>query len=389
MRERLGLIRLLANWIVLAIGWLFLSGALSGCSLNDPISIGFAGELTGKGSDLGVYGRNGAQLAVEAINAEGGIYGRMLKLIVQDDMGTTVGAMSADRKLIEQGVVAIVGHMTSTQTLAGLQVTFPANVLVISPTASTATLGGKPDLFFRMVPVSNAEAKTLAIHVIKEHKIRKFAIVYDATNNSYVEPYQQGFAEVFRVNGGEITSLVGYYSNNKQTDYAQLVEKLQSGGAEGVLIIASSIDTALVAQKIRMAGWQVPLFSSGWGWTQIMLQNGGTAVEGMEQINHFVEDRDYPPLQKFRDDYRRRYGEEATFASVYSYEAVQVLAAALRRTGGKVAGLPEALLQLRDFSGVNGKISFDSCGDVVRPLYLVSVKNRKFVSQGELQPVVP
>lgn len=110
---------------------------LSGCAYRSPIRVGFAGELTGRQADLGVHGRNGAQLAVEAINAAGGVAGRPIELLVRDDRGTSEGAQAADRELISEGVVAIIGHMTSAQTVAGRLVTELAKMVLFSPAAST------------------------------------------------------------------------------------------------------------------------------------------------------------------------------------------------------------------------------------------------------------
>jgi branched-chain amino acid transport system substrate-binding protein len=115
---------------------------------NEPIIIGFSAQLTGGQAELGVQERNGVQLAVEKINESGGIAGREISLIIHDDLGIPKEAESGDGELIKQGVIAIIGHATSAQTLAGLKVTNPANVIMIAPTVSTPELSGLDDYFF-------------------------------------------------------------------------------------------------------------------------------------------------------------------------------------------------------------------------------------------------
>ena len=119
-----------------------------GCSGKKAIRIGFVAQLTGVQAELGVQERNGVQLAMEKINAKGGIGGRPVELVVRDDLGTPEGARAADRDLIEAGVVAIIGHATSGQTMVGLSVTNPARVVMLSPTATTPELSGLDDFFF-------------------------------------------------------------------------------------------------------------------------------------------------------------------------------------------------------------------------------------------------
>ena len=115
---------------------------LTACLKKEPIQVGLAAEITGKHSEIGVFVRNGTELAFEEINAAGGVSGRKLALLVRDDLGTAEGARQADRELIRAGVVAIIGHATSQQTLHGREVTEGAQIVLISPTTSTPALDG-------------------------------------------------------------------------------------------------------------------------------------------------------------------------------------------------------------------------------------------------------
>jgi branched-chain amino acid transport system substrate-binding protein len=121
---------------------------LKGCIKEKPIIIGFAAQLTGVQAEAGVQERNGVQLAVEKINASGGIAGRKLELCVRDDFGVPDKAKEAESELIKAGAVAIIGHETSAQTLAGLEVTNPAKVILLGPVVSSPELSGFRRLLF-------------------------------------------------------------------------------------------------------------------------------------------------------------------------------------------------------------------------------------------------
>jgi branched-chain amino acid transport system substrate-binding protein len=147
------------------------------------------------------------QLAVDEINASGGINGRNLELSVEDDLGTPQGAKDAQNKLIDKGVVAIIGHFTSAQTLAGYEVAHERGVLLFSATASTSLMTGIEDLFYRTVSSTDALGSGLASYIIEDRKINTIAIIYDEDNNSYSEPLVNSFTDTYRKSGGMIVNV--------------------------------------------------------------------------------------------------------------------------------------------------------------------------------------
>lgn len=361
---------------------------LSGCAGREPIQVGFAGELTGKHADLGVQGRNGAQLAVETINAAGGVASRSVELVVRDDLGTPEGAQAADRALIDAGVVAIIGHMTSAQTMSALPVTEEAGLVLFSPTASTSDLSGLDDHFFRTAPVNSAEAHALARHVHRQRGLTRMAVIYDADNATYSQTYWAAFVEVYRALGGQVTGEASF-SSAEEPDFGLLVAELQAGDPDGLLIVASAFDTALIAQQTRISGWQISLFATGWAQTETLLQNGGRAVEGLEIAVTYNSNSQAPAFLDFQARYQARFGHAPTFAAAYAYEAMLMLAAALERTRGRAEGLRQALLGPRDFEGLVGDISLDEYGDVVRSNFMFRIQDGQFVTLAAPEPATP
>ncbi|MBL7063801.1 MAG: ABC transporter substrate-binding protein [Anaerolineae bacterium] len=373
-------------------GWLCAAvigaGLLSGCASRRPILVGFAGELSGKNADLGTHGRDGAQLAVETLNATDGIAGRPIELLVRDDLGTPEGARAADRELIDAGVVAIIGHMTSGQSMAALPVTEEAGVVLLSPTTSTTELSGLDDHFFRVNPVNALAARTLARHIYQHHSMSRMAAIYDTDNAAYTKTFWTAFAEAYRALSGQVTGEAAF-SSAGEPDFAPLVAELQATGPDGLLIIASALDTALIAQQTRLSDWQIPLFASSWAQTETLPQNGGQAVEGIEIVMQYDSNSQKSAFLEFRAHYQERFGRAPTFAAAQAYEAVLVLAAALEKTGGQAEGLPQALLETQSFEGLVGTISLDEYGDVVRTQFLVTVQDGQFVTLAALEPEEP
>jgi branched-chain amino acid transport system substrate-binding protein len=350
-----------------------------------PVRIGFSAQLTGSGAELGVQERNGVQLAVRDINAAGGIGGRPVELLVRDDLGTPEGAIAADRDLVENRVVAIIGHATSGQTLAGLTVTEPAGVAMISPTTSTAALSGKDDLFFRVLQSLVDRGRGLARHICRDRNVTRLAVLYDTDNAAYAESYRSIFEDAYRGGGGTIVAEVNF-SSKALPDFAPLLTAARQSDPDGLLIIAMDSDTALIAQRARIMGWEIPLFTSAWAQTATLIANGGPAVEGMELEQSFPLNSRDPAYLSFRHSFTDAYGSVPAFGAIYGYESLQVLSAALKKTGGSSRGLKNALLSIQDFPGLSDTISFDRFGDVQRPSYLGAVRNGTFVDIARILP---
>jgi branched-chain amino acid transport system substrate-binding protein len=309
-------------------------------------------------------------------------------LVIQDDLGRSEGAQSADRELICAGVVAILGHATSGQTIAGLAVTNPAHVVMLSPTTSTPKLSGQDDFFFRVITTSEARAGGFAQRVYQSRNVTRIAAIYDTDNADYSKTYLDTFAGRYRSLGGQVVAEVTF-SSKAQPDFAPLVSQLRTSHPDGLLIIAADIDAALIAQRTRLLGWSVPLFASGWAQTQTLIANGGQAVEGLESDSPYVIDSEAPAYLDFKTRYQASFGGIPSFGAAYGYEAAKVLAVTLQKTGGKAEGLAPALLGIKNFQGLTDAFSFDKYGDVVRPCYLGAIRDGKYVDIEAVKPVGP
>ena len=373
--------KMYSRWLAsLLVCILFLLLA-SSCSPKETIRIGFVANLTGPNAALGVDGRDGAVLAVEKINSEGGVNGRPIELVIRDDLGTSKGAIAADGELInDEHLRVIIGHMTSGTMTASWPQFKDSGVIYLSPTVSTPQLEGLDDNFFRVIVVNSFVAERLAHYAGAHLGLKRIAIFYDTDNASYTETYRDGFAENFTAYGGEII-LSHAFSSSSSPDFKPVLADLKPASPDGIFIIASAFDTALIAQRVRLEGMDLQLLGTNWSLTDDLIQNGGSAVDGIITVVSHDENSQLPAYLAFAERFNERFGRAPTFAAGYGYESAMLLANALKDTGGTADGLKTALLATKNFPGVFGNISFDQYGDVQRTLYLIAVRDGRFVTE--------
>lgn len=351
------------------------AAALAGCQ-REPIRLGGAFNLSGRHYDLGVSGRDGATLAVEEVNAAGGVGGRRLELLVKDDEQDPEAARRAVQSLLDQGVVAIVGHMTSAMTEATLAQANQAGVLMVSPTTSAAKYQGLDDWLVLLNLSTRASTAAIVERMTRVEKVRRLAIVQDLSNKVFTEAWVDGVRAELAMRGGEVVVIT--FTSGEPRPLGQVAALALGERADGVLVLANSLDSAGLCQQIRKRDGQVPLFGADWGFTQDAVAHGGSAVEGAiftQKVN--VEDQ-APTFLRFRERYRARFSRTPDFAAALSYEAVLLIAEGLKRDTSR-AGLRQAVLSLGTFQGLQGPLQLDRHGDVERRQYVMTIRDGKIV----------
>ncbi|KXB09488.1 hypothetical protein AKJ60_00220 [candidate division MSBL1 archaeon SCGC-AAA385M11] len=370
--------------LVLSLFLLLFLSSLFGCS-REPILIGFSGPLTGVYSDLGVQGRNGVTLAVEEINSQGGIANRDLRLLSRDDKNSPEQSRKRDRELIAKDVVAVIGHMTSSQSVAALPVFKEAGVVLLSPTTSTPKLSGKKDMFFRVNPSSDRIARALGRFARERLGFTRLHTVRDTDNHAYTQPFTDHFIQGFKQEREKV-SQKSVFSSDQLEEWSGVVDCLQQGAPQGVMIAASARDTASLCASLKRQSWQPTVLASGWAATRELLMKGGDAVEGIYLAKAGYADKEAASYQRFVRRYRERFGSNPSFPAIQGYHAAMALARALKKTGGKREGLPEALTRVKDFPSFYGQLSLNEYGDVRMPLHILRVQNGTFTVEAQIKP---
>lgn len=355
---------------------------ISDAADKNVYKIGFVGGLTGKSSDLGIQGRSGVTLAVEEINQQGGVNGSQFKLITKDDKQDLQTALKVDRELIDEGVVVIIGHMTSAMTEAALPLINERKIPILSPTTSTNKLTGIDDYFLRVINANIQLTNLEADYAFRKLKLRRIATIYDLSNRAYSEDFAANFKARFERLGGKVIA-VDNFRAGPDVSFKNIAKKILQTKPDGLLIVAGALDTAMICQHVRMAGSKVPVLVSGWAQTPDLLRHGGPAVEGIIATQYVDHDSLVKPFVEFRKRYRTRFGDvEPTFAVVMGYEAVMVVKDALSKNPDPTK-LKETILKQKTFNGLQGTFEIDSYGDAKRKAYIVTVRKNRFTVENK------
>ncbi len=228
---------------------------------SEPIRIGFVGGLTGRSAAVGIAARDGALLAVEEVNRAGGIDGRKVELIIRDTQQDPVVALDAVNALTEAKVPAIIGPMLSSTAIVLVPKVNRTETLLVSPTVSTMMLEGKDDNFLRIRPQCRIIAHRLADYIATEKAISQVAIIADVGNSAYTRDWQECFTSRFQSTGGQVVSVVNFDSGGDHR-FSALVDEALKEKPTGVLLLANSLDTAMLSQQIFKEKTDVSLFSS-------------------------------------------------------------------------------------------------------------------------------
>lgn len=352
---------------------------LAGCAPREPFSIGFVGGVSGRVADLGISGRNGVALAIEMRNKSGGVNGRMVELIVEDDKQEPEVARQVVTRLIERKVEAIIGPMTSVIAMVCLPLINDAKMTMVSPTVSTSQLSGVDDYFLRVIsPTSQYAMKSADFHYLKQG-LRRVAVAYDMRNQAYSESWLNDYKKTFVAHGGAIVTSEPFVSSN-EIDFSRLVERLIVDKPDAVLIIGNSVDTAILAQQVRKIDTSVLLATSEWAATERLTELGGKAIDGMMIVQFLDRDSTAPAFLAFRKAFLERYAVEPGFAALAGFDAANVVLEALaEKKPGQT--MKQVILGRGVYSGAQSEIRFDATGDATRETFIFIVRNGAYVRQ--------
>ncbi len=351
------------------------AAVMMGCS-GPSDTIGFIGGLSGRVADLGVSGRDGAILALEDFNLAGGLDGHPLVLQVHDDQQDPERARRLVSDMVDQGLSAIIGPMTSSIAVSVAPLLQGGSTIMLSPTVSTNQLAGQADNFLRIYPQNDVMATRLGEYAYTELGLRHVAVVLDEGNLAHTKGWSDRFRDAFVALGGEADTVVGFASG-PTVSFQAVVEQLHARQLDGVLVLANALDTAVICQQLRGLGVHPQIMVSEWSVTDDLLAYGKEAVEGVVFFNTVDFSDSNPAFSKFMSRFTERFGYRPGFASVHAYDATSFLLSALRRNRDLPAG--EALLRFGAFNGLQGPIRLDQYGDVERDLFLMRVQGGRFV----------
>jgi branched-chain amino acid transport system substrate-binding protein len=352
-------------------------GGTSGQGGSEEILVGEFGSLTGGTATFGQSTHNGVTMAFDEINAAGGVLGKKLKVLVEDDQSKPEEAATAVQKLIGQNrVVAVLGEVASSRTLAAAPIAQANKVPLISPSSTNPKVTEVGDYIFRVCFIDPFQGAVMAKFAANTLKLKKVAILYDVRSD-YSVGLRSFFSETFKGLGGEVIGEQVFSEGD--SDFRAQLTQLKSLKPEAIYVPGYYTEVGTISRQARELGITVPLMG-GDGWDSPKLTEiGGKAIEGSYLSNHYSVDDPSPAIQKFVGDYKARFGATPDALAALGYDAAKVLADAFKRAGTtEGAKVRDAIAQTKSFTGVTGSITIDDKRNAVKPAVVLKVVDGKF-----------
>jgi branched-chain amino acid transport system substrate-binding protein len=358
----------------------------NGAVNHTTIKIGYFGDLTGPTFNFGQSAINGVLMAASEINQNGGINGRQIDVVIEDDHGSPEEAARLTAKLIDKDkVVAIIAGGTSGNSRAAAPKAESSHIPFISPSSTDPAVTQVGPYIFRACFVDSFQGEVMAKFAINTLKAQKAAILFD-----FNSPYGRGLTEFFKISftkfGGRIVSELTYAQGD--ADFKGQLSTIRSAEPDVIYIPGYYGDVAIIAKQARMIGLTQPLLG-GDGWDAPELwQLGGDALNGAYISTHYSVDDPSPAIQAFVEVYKQRYGNLLPDAhAALAYDAARLLFDAISRAGTTDSDkLRDALAQTKDFGGVTGIISMDANRNAVKPAVVLKLQDVRSIYQETIQP---
>ena len=340
----------------------------------EEIKIGNVGPLTGDYASYGVSVRQGIEIAIEEVNAAGGINGAQIVLIAEDTKGDTTEAANATSKLVERdNVSVIVGAVLSGETFAGAPIANDAGVTMISPASTATGIPQEGEYIFRNTLADEVQAAQLAEYANQELDITQFAIMY--ANNDYGVALKDAF-EVTANNLGDVVAVESYMDGD--TDYSALLTKIAQENPEALFIGGYYTEAAMIAQQAKQQGLDVQILGADGFYAPELISLGGDDVEGAIFTAAFYDGDTSDAVVSFVSKYNEKFNANPDMFAAQAYDAARIVLEAIKTAGADRAGIRDALAAIQNFPGITGVTSFDDDGDVIKEVLILTVEDGRF-----------
>ena len=371
-----------------------LAASVAGCggSSSKEIKIGLLNEMTGGNATIGTAAANGAKLAIKEINANGGLLGKQIKAVVADNKSEPSEAANAMTKLLTQDkVVAVTGTFSSSNAIAAASVA-EANkspYLVAGATNPKVTVDEKTKnvkkYIYRVCFIDPFQGTVAANFAAKDLKVKKAAMLVDNSSD-----YSKGLAEFFEAalvkEGGEIVANEAYLQ--KDTDFKATLTKIKSKGAEVLYVPGYYEEVGKIVKQAREMGITVPIIGAdGWDSPKLVEIASAAALNNTYFTNHYSVEDTSPKAQAFVEAYTKEYGQKPEALAVLGYDAVYVLADAIKRANSTdSAKIIEALAETKDFPAISGVTTINKTHDADKNAVVIEMKDGKQVFKTSIKP---
>jgi branched-chain amino acid transport system substrate-binding protein len=373
----------------LLLATLLLTGLvpLAGCkkSGGDEIVIGHYASMTGGTAHFGQDTDKAVRLAVDQINAAGGIAGKKIKVVTLDTRGDSAEAASAVSRLIDvEKATAVIGEVSSSLSLAGGRVAQRQRIPMVSPSSTNPKVTQVGDFVFRVCFLDPFQGKVMANFARDHLKFDRVAILKDIKND-YSIGLADAFKAAFTAKGGAIPAEQSYSQGD--TDFSAQLTAIKGTDAQAIFVPGYYSEVGAIARTKERLGLAVPMLG-GDGWDAPDLTKiAGTALNGSYFSNHFAPDVATPTARKFVADFKAKYGQEPTGLGALGYDAAAVLAEAMKQASALTPdAVREALTKVKNFEGVSGTITINGERNADKSAVVIKIVDGKFKYETTVQP---
>ena len=352
---------------------------------EDDIKVGQVASLTGGRATFGVASDEGSKLAIEEINAAGGVLGRKLQLITVDDQSKPGEPAAAAKKLLSSDkVVALLGEVASSASLEMAPVAQAAGIPMISPASTNPKVTAAGDKIFRICFIDPFQGTVMSKFALDTLKAKRVAILTDSKND-YSVGLTQFFKKHFTANGGEVVAERQYGAGDK--DFRSMLTAIRKEKPDAIFVPGYYSEVALIAKQARLLGLKAPLLG-GDGWdSPALLEVGGKSLEGCFFSNHYSQEDASPVIQDFIKRYKAKYNKVPDAMAALGYDSVLVLADAIKRAAGTDSTkLTAAIAATKGFVGVTGAITLDAERNATKSAVILEIKDGTFKYKSTVQP---
>ncbi len=358
-----------------------------GSAASDTIPVGEFASLTGSEAAFGRSSHNGTAMAIDDINAAGGVLGKKLRLVTEDNQSKDGESQTAVKKLISlDKVVAVLGEVASGRSIEGAQTCQKYRVPQISPSSTNPKVTEQGDCIFRMCFIDPFQGTVMAKFAGGTLRARKVGMLVDVG-----APYSVGlatfFKERFLADGGAVVAEQKFTKDDK--DFKAQLTAIKAAGPEAVFVPAYYGQVTLIVMQARELGITVP-FIGGDGWEAPELLKGPGAAQALEGCffsTHYSPDQDIPKSREFVAKYLAKHGDRPDAMAALGYDSAQFLADAIRRAGSAEPGkIRDALAATKEFDGVAGKMTLDAARNARKAAVILAIKDGRFAYKETVNP---
>ncbi len=358
---------------------LALAAAVAGAaSAQDTIKIGEYASLTGKEAAFGQSSHKGTLMAVEEINSAGGVLGRKIELITDDNQSKQGESATIVKKLIfREKVVGILGEVASMRSLEAAPLCQAYKTPMISPSSTNPKVTEIGNYIFRVCFIDPFQGTVMAKFAKDTLKIHRVAVL-TSVSSAYSVGLAKYFKQRFTEDGGEVVIEQKFTEGDK--DFNAQLTAIKAAGVEGIFVPGYYTEAALIARQARELDMRIPLFG-GDGWeAPELVKIGGEAVEGCYYSTHYSPEVDTPAVKGFVARFKARFGGEVPDAmAALGFDSAQVMVDAIRRAHSTEGPLVrDALAATKGFEGVTGATTMDKDRNASKAAVVIMVKDGHF-----------